>query len=180
MMGNLNCTELNNNNNNNNPAIKLDETDEIDDETNETYEAKLFRLDEERQRMEEIIKEHNKIIEEEIKLDIWNAHVRDEYIAIKMKDGTCFVGKTLFSIGENYTSTEELQRLFCIDLKLANGMPYLYHIGGGYVSLFTSKMKKTVVMNEFEIDDSKQYANFAPEFIKRLFSERDPDPELDT
>ena len=172
MMGNLNCTELNNT-----PVIETDKTDKTD----ETDETKYARLDEKRQRMEEIIKEYNKIIEEEIKLNIWNAHVRDEYIAIKMKDGTVFVGKTSFCIDENYTSTEELKRLFHIDLRLANGMPYSYHIGGGYVSLFTSKMRKTVVMNEFEVADSKQYLNCAPEFIKRLFSvpEPEPDPESD-
>ena len=122
-------------------------------------------LDEYEEKKKEAEKEN---AEEEMKLDIWNAHVRDEIIGIKMKDGDIFVGNSRFSMNTNYTSTEQLKSLFHFDFKLANGVPIGYHIGGDYVDLFTSNIKHIFIMNPIEVADANKYANMAPEFIKRL------------
>jgi hypothetical protein len=63
---------------------------------------------------------------------------------------------------------EQLKELFHFDFKLSNGMPFDYHIGGKTTSLFTSDIKQIFVMTESEVADANQYANMAPEFIKRL------------
>jgi hypothetical protein len=107
-------------------------------------------------------------VEEEMKLDIWNAHVRDEIIGIKMKDGDVFVGKSRFSMNTNYTSTEQLKELFHFDFKLANGVPIRSHMGGDYVDMFTSNIKYIFIMTLIEVADANQYPNMAPEFIKRI------------
>jgi hypothetical protein len=122
-------------------------------------------LDEYEEKKKEAEKEN---AEEEMKLDIWNAHVRDEIIGIEMKDGDVFVGKSRFSMNTNYTSTEQLKSLFHFDFKLANGVPIGSHIGGDYVDLFTSNIKHIFIMNPIEVADANKYANMAPEFIKRL------------
>jgi hypothetical protein len=107
--------------------------------------------------------------EEDMKLEIWNAHVRNEIIGIQMKDGDIFVGKSRFSMDTNYTSVEQLKSLIDFNLKLANGVPFGCHIGGDYVGIFTSNIKDVFVMTRSEVADANQYANMAPEFIKRLF-----------
>ena len=124
---------------------------------------KLLEAYEEKKR-----KAENENAEEELKLDIWNAHVRNEIIGIKMKDGDVFIGKSRFSMNTNYTSTEQLKSLFHFDFKLANGVPIGSHIGGDYVDMFTSNIKHIFIMTPIEVADANKYANMAPEFIKRL------------
>jgi hypothetical protein len=106
--------------------------------------------------------------EEEMKMEIWNAHVRNEIIGIKKKDGDIFVGKSRFSMNTNYTSVEQLKQMFHFDFKLANGVLFGSHIGGDYVDIFTSSIKCVIIMTPREVSDANQYANMAPEFIKRL------------
>jgi hypothetical protein len=105
---------------------------------------------------------------EDMKLEIWNAHVRNEIIGIQKKDGDIFVGKSRFSMNTNYTSVEQLKELFHFDFKMANGVPFGYHIGGDYVDIFTSNIKQIFIMTRSEVADANQYPNMAPEFIKRL------------
>jgi hypothetical protein len=85
-----------------------------------------------------------------------------------MKDDVVFVGKSRFSMDTNYTSVDQLKEMFDIDFKMANGVPFRYHIGGGRVSLLISKIKQVFVMTESEVADANQHANMAPEFIKRI------------
>ena len=86
-------------------------------------------------------KEEKENVEEEMKLDIWNAHVRNEIIGIKMKDGDVFIGKSRFSMNTNYTSTEQLKSLFHFDFKLANGVPIGSHIGCKHINIITTNMR---------------------------------------
>ena len=152
MMGNTSCIEMNNN-----PLIE----DKKEDEEDEKFMARMRRLD-------ELLTKYEKLKEEDMKLEIWNAHVRDEIIGIEMKDGVVFVGKSKFSYGENFTSVDQLKEMTDIEIKLANGVPFGYHIGGGSVKLFISKIKRVFVMTPTEVADANQYPNMAPEFIKRI------------
>jgi hypothetical protein len=140
-------------------------TFEVNDEEHEKFMKKMERLDELLTKYEKL-KEQEK--EEEMKLEIWNAHVRNEIIGIQKKDGKIFVGKSRFSMNTNYTSVEQLKELFYFDFKMANGVPFGYHIGGDYVDIFTSNIKQIFVMTRSEVADANQYPNMAPEFIKRL------------
>ena len=144
---------------NNNPLIKEDENDK--DEEHDEFMARMRRLD-------ELLTKYEKLKEEDMKLEIWNAHVRDEIIGIEMKDDVVFVGKSRFSYGENFTSVDQLKEMIDIRVKMANGVPFGYHIGGGSVNLFISKIKRVFVMTPTEVADANQYANMAPEFIKRI------------
>jgi hypothetical protein len=166
MMGNTSCIEMNNN-----PLFEVEDKDkdedkkEEEDEEHEKFMARIRRLDELLTKYEKL-KEEEK--QEEMKLEIWNAHVRDEIIGIEMKDDVVFVGESRFSYGENFTSVDQLKDMIDIEFKLANGVPFRYHIGGGSVNLLISKIKQVFVMTESEVADANQYANMAPEFIKRL------------
>lgn len=138
-------------------------------------EVEVEETEEEKARIENFIERFDKLLKiyeekmiEEFKLDIWNAHVRNEIICLQMKDDNIFVGKSRFPMNINYTSVDQLQQLFYFDFKLANGVTFDYHIGGDYVSIFTSNIKQVFVMTPTEIDDANQYANMAPIFIKRL------------
>jgi len=144
---------------NNNPLIKEDENDK--DEEHDEFMARMRRLD-------ELLTKYEKLKEEDMKLEIWNAHVRDEIIGIEMKDDVVFVGKSRFSYGENFTSVDQLKEMIDIQFKLANGVPFGYHTGGGSVNLLISKIKRVFIMTEPEVADANQYPNMAPEFIKRL------------
>jgi len=133
-------------------------------------------LEEEEARIQHFIARFDKLLmvyeermKEEFKLEIWNAHVRNEIIAIELRDGDFFVGKTTFALNENYTSLDALKKLFHISFNMANGVPFGYHIGGKTASIFISKIKNVFVMTDPEIENSRNYANMAPEFIKRLF-----------
>ena len=151
MMGNTSCIEMNNN-----PLIKEDEDEEHDE-----FMARMRKLD-------ELLTKYEELKKEDMKLEIWNAHVRDEIIGIEMKDGAVFVGKSRFSYGENFTSVDQLKEMIDIEFKLANGVPFGYHIGGGSVNLLISKIKRVFIMTPIEVADANQYPNMAPEFIKRL------------
>jgi hypothetical protein len=139
----------------------LKEEEEDEDEKHEEFMKRMRRLD-------ELLTKYEKLKEEDMKLEIWNAHVRDEIFGIQMKDDVVFVGKSRFSMDTNYTSVDQLKEMFDIDFKMANGVPFRYHIGGGRVSLLISKIKQVFVMTESEVADANQYANMAPEFIKRI------------
>lgn len=152
---------------NNNPLIE-DKKEEEEEEVDKQFMERMNRLDELLTKYEKLKEEEIEKEKEEMKLDIWNAHVRDEIIGIEMKDGVVFVGKSRFSMNTNYTSIEQLKELFYIDFRLANGVPFKYHIGGGSVDLFISKFKRVFIMTPVEVADANQYANMAPEFIKRL------------
>ena len=134
-------------------------------EEDKKFMDRMNKLDELLTKYEKL-KEKEK--EEEMKLEIWNAHVRNEIIGIQKKDGDIFVGKSRFSMKTNYTSVEQLKELFYFDFKMANGVPFGYHIGGDYVDIFTSNIKEVFVMTRSEVADANQYPNMAPEFIKRL------------
>jgi len=141
-------------------------------DVDETYvketDAEEARIDHFIERFDKLLKTYEERMAEDMKLEIWNAHVRDEIIGIQMKDGDIFVGKSRFSMNMNYTSVEQLKEMFDIDFKLANGVPFDSHIGGKYVGIFTSKIKQIFVMTESEVADANNYPNMAPEFIKRL------------
>ena len=165
-MGNTSCIEMNNN-----PLFEVEDKDkdedknkEEDEEHDEEHEKFMARM----RRLDELLTKYEKMNEEDMKLDIWNAHVRDEIIGIEMKDGVVFVGKSKFSYGENFTSVDQLKEMTDIKIQLANGVPFGYHIGGKSVNLFISKIKRVFVMTESEVADANQYANMAPEFIKRF------------
>ena len=161
MMGNTSCIEMNNS------STKVEDDDkslvkeEDKDKEEEEFMKRMRRLD-------ELLTKYEKLKAEDMKLEIWNAHVRDEIIGIQMKDGVVFVGKSRFSYGENYTSVVQLTEMNDINFKLANGVPIGYHIGGKSVNLFISNIKQIFVMTESEVADANQYPNMAPEFIKRL------------
>ena len=156
MMGNT--KEMNNNN-------VEDKSSTIEVEDGEAEEA---RIDHFIARFDKLLKIYEERMAEDMKLEIWNAHVRDEIIGIQMKDGDIFVGKSRFSYGENYTSVDQLTEMTDIKFTMANGVPFGYHIGGRSVNLLISKIKQIFVMTESEVADANQYANMAPEFIKRL------------
>lgn len=120
-------------------------------------------------RFDKLLMVYEERMKEEFKLEIWNAHVRDEIIGIELRDGDFFVGKTSFPLNANYTSLEALKKLFHISFNMVNGVPFSYHIGGKTASIFISKIKDVFVMTSAEIENSRNYANMAPEFIKRLF-----------
>jgi hypothetical protein len=140
----------------------------IDEEEDKEHEKFMKRM----KRLDELLTKYEKLKEEEkaedMKLEIWNAHVRNEIIGIQKKDGDIFVGKSRFPMNTNYTSVEQLKELFYFDFKMTNGVPFGYHIGGDYVDMFTSNIKQIFVMTESEVADANQYPNMAPEFIKRL------------
>ena len=156
MMGNT--KEMNNNN-------VEDKSSTIEVEDGEAEEA---RIDHFIARFDKLLKIYEERMVEDMKLEIWNAHVRNEIIGIQMKDGDIFVGKSRFSYGENYTSVDQLTEMTDIKFTMANGVPFGYHIGGRSVNLLISKIKQIFVMTESEVADANQYANMAPEFIKRL------------
>ena len=163
MMGNTSCIEMNNSStkveDDDKSLVKEEEEDK--DKEEEEFMKRMRRLD-------ELLTKYEKLKAEDMKLEIWNAHVRDEIIGIQMKDGVVFVGKSRFSYGENYTSVVQLTEMNDINFKLANGVPIGYHIGGKSVNLFISNIKQIFVMTESEVADANQYPNMAPEFIKRL------------
>ena len=156
MMGNT--KEMNNNN-------VEDKSSTIEVEDGEAEEA---RIDHFIARFDKLLKIYEERMVEDMKLEIWNAHVRNEIIGIQMKDGDIFVGKSRFSYGENFTSVDQLTEMTDIKFTMANGVPFGYHIGGRSVNLLISKIKQIFVMTESEVADANQYANMAPEFIKRL------------
>jgi hypothetical protein len=156
MMGNT--KEMNNNNvEDKSSTIEVRET-----------EAEEARIDHFIARFDKLLKIYEERMAEDMKLEIWNAHVRNEIMGIQMKDGDIFVGKSRFSYGENYTSVDQLTEMIDFNFKMANGVPIGYHIGGRSVNLFISNIKQIFVMTETEVADANQYANMAPEFIKRL------------
>ena len=130
--------------------------------------AEEARIDHFIARFDKLLKIYEERMAEDMKLEIWNAHVRNEIMGIQMKDGDIFVGKSRFSYGENYTSVDQLTEMTDIKFTMANGVPFGYHIGGRSVNLLISKIKQIFVMTESEVADANQYANMAPEFIKRL------------
>ena len=171
MMGNTSCIEMNNSStkveDDDKSLVKYKEEEEDEDkdkEEEEKHEEFMKRM----RRLDELLTKYEKLKAEDMKLEIWNAHVRDEIIGIQMKDGVVFVGKSRFSYGENYTSVVQLTEMNDINFKLANGVPIGYHIGGKSVNLFISNIKQIFVMTESEVADANQYPNMAPEFIKRL------------
>lgn len=175
MMGNTSCIEMNNSStkveDDDKSLVKEEDEDkdkeeeeDKDKEEEEKHEEFMKRM----RRLDELLTKYEKLKAEDMKLEIWNAHVRDEIIGIKMKDGVVFVGKSRFSYGENYTSVDQLTEMNDINFKLANGVPIGYHIGGKSVNLFISNIKQIFVMTESEVADANQYPNMAPEFIKRL------------
>ena len=153
-----NTKEMNNNN-------VEDKSSTIEVEDGEAEEA---RIDHFIARFDKLLKIYEERMVEDMKLEIWNAHVRNEIIGIQMKDGDIFVGKSRFSYGENFTSVDQLTEMTDIKFTMANGVPFGYHIGGRSVNLLISKIKQIFVMTESEVADANQYANMAPEFIKRL------------
>ena len=114
------------------------------------------------------IQEDKEKEQEDMKIDIWNAHVRNEIVAFEMKDGKVFVGKPMFSRFVNYTSVEMIRQLFHFDLRLANGVPYGYHIGGEIEGISIPNIKYIILMTPNEVYDSNKFHNCAPEFIKRI------------
>jgi hypothetical protein len=167
MMGNTSCIEMNNSStkveDDDKSLVKVEDEDK-DKEEEEKHEEFMKRM----RRLDELLTKYEKLKAEDMKLEIWNAHVRDEIIGIQMKDGVVFVGKSRFSYGENYTSVDQLTEMNDINFKLANGVPIGYHIGGKSVNLFISNIKQIFIMTESEVADANQYPNMAPEFIKRL------------
>lgn len=131
-------------------------------------EAEEARIDHFIARFDKLLKTYEERMAEDIKLEIWNAHVRNEIIGIQKKDGDIFIGKSRFPMNINYTSVEQLKNLFYFDFKMTNGVPFGYHIGGDYVDMFTSNIKQVFIMTRSEVADANQYANMAPEFIKRI------------
>jgi hypothetical protein len=140
----------------------------IDKEYDEEHEKFMKRM----KRLDELLTKYEKLKEEEkaedMKLEIWNAHVRNEIIGLQLKDGDIFIGRSRFSMDTNYTSVDQLKEMIDINFKLANGVPIEYHIGGKSVNLFISNIKQIFVMTRSEVADANQYPNMAPEFIKRL------------
>jgi len=161
-----NAKEINNNN-----VEDKSSTIEVEDGEVKDNEVEEARIDHFIERFDKLLKTYEERMKEEMKIDIWNAHVRDEIIGIQMKDGVVFVGKSRFSMDANYTSIDQLKDMIDIDFKLANGVPIGYHIGGRSVNLLISNIKQVFVMTETEVADANQYANMAPEFIKRLLPE---------
>jgi hypothetical protein len=106
--------------------------------------------------------------DEDMKIDIWNAHVRNEIIAFEMKDCKVFVGRPMFSRSVNYTSVDMIKQLFHFDLRLANGVPFGYHIGGEKEEIYIPNIKYIILMTPNEVADSNKFHNCAPEFIKRI------------
>ena len=173
MMGNTSCIEMNNS------STKVEDDDKslVKEEDEDKYKEEDEDKDKDKEeeefmkrmrRLDELLTKYEKLKAEDMKLEIWNAHVRDEIIGIQMKDGVVFVGKSRFSYGENYTSVVQLTEMNDINFKLANGVPIGYHIGGKSVNLFISNIKQILIMTESEVADANQYPNMAPEFIKRL------------
>lgn len=179
-MANQDCNEMNNSSNNREVEVEVEDTSLDHLPIDESFAIMAGRSKEE---IDKFVKRMTRLLdayeekkrkiteaenEEEMKLEIWNAHVRDEIIGLQMKDGKIFVGKSRFSMNTNYTSVEQLKELFHFDFKMANGVSFGYHIGGDYVDMFTSNIKRVFVMTPTEVSDSNQYPNMAPEFIKRL------------
>ena len=169
MMGNTSCIEMNNS------STKVEDDDKSlvkeEDKDKDKYKEEEEKHEEFMKRMrrlDELLTKYEKLKVEDMKLEIWNAHVRNEIIGIQMKDGDIFVGKSRFSYGENFTSVDQLTEMTDIKFTMANGVPFGYHIGGRSVNLLISKIKQIFVMTESEVADANQYANMAPEFIKRL------------
>jgi hypothetical protein len=148
-------------------------TSNVEEMNNNNVEAGDDKVEEARidhfiARFDKLLKTYEERMAEDMKLEIWNAHVRNEIIGIQKKDGNIFVGKSRFPMNINYTSVEQLKNLFYFDFKMANGVSFGYHIGGDYVDMFTSDIKQVFIMTSTEVKDANQYANMAPEFIKRL------------
>ena len=169
MMGNTSCIEMNNSStkveDDDKSLVKEEDKDKEEDEDKDKEEEEFMKR---MRRLDELLTKYEKLKAEDMKLEIWNAHVRDEIIGIQMKDGDIFVGKSRFSYGENYTSVDQLIEMTDIKFTMANGVPFEYHIGGRSVNLFISNIKQIFVMTESEVADANQYPNMAPEFIKRL------------
>lgn len=103
------------------------------------------------------------------KKQIWQAFKNRECILIAMKDGTRFVGRPVFCYDEDYSKLPKGQDMVYLHLKLINDIPLHYHIGGTEKFIVLWDVSDIIVMDKDEITEYKNYNNYAPLFVKRLF-----------
>ena len=101
------------------------------------------------------------------KKEIITASKNNLCLCFQMNNGRQYVGKP--RLYENYSN---IQDITSVEVMLFRDIPLWYHIGGEKLQIYIKGIKKIIVMNEQEIEDSKKYTNNAILFVQRLF----PDP----
>jgi hypothetical protein len=101
------------------------------------------------------------------KKEIITASNNNLCLCFQMNNGRQYVGKP--RLYENYSN---IQDITSVEVMLFRDIPLWYHIGGEKLQIYIKGIKKIIVMNEQEIEDSKKYTNNAILFVQRLF----PDP----
>lgn len=88
-------------------------------------------------------------------------------LCFQMNNGRQYVGKPRL-----YDKYSNIQDITSVEVMLFRDIPLWYHVGGEKLQIYIKEIKKVIVMNEQEIEDSKKYTNNAILFVQRLF----PDP----
>jgi hypothetical protein len=83
-----------------------------------------------------------------------------------MSNGRQYVGKAQLYKNEDYSNVQDL---IYVDVILFRDIPLWHHVSGEKLQFYIKGIKNIIVMNEEEIEDSKNYTNSAPLFVQRLF-----------
>jgi hypothetical protein len=101
------------------------------------------------------------------KKEIITASNNNLCLCFQMNNGRQYVGKPRL-----YDKYSNIQDITSVEVMLFRDIPLWYHVGGEKLQIYIKEIKKVIVMNEQEIEDSKKYTNNAILFVQRLF----PDP----
>ena len=108
--------------------------------------------------------ENEKILKH--KKEILFASQNNLCLCFQMNNGKQYVGKPRLYENENYSN---LQELISVEVMLFRDIPLWYHVGGEKIYIYIKGIENIIVMNEQEIEESKNYTNYVPSFVQRLF-----------
>lgn len=101
------------------------------------------------------------------KKEIITASNNNLCLCFQMNNDRQYVGKPRL-----YDKYSNIHDITSVEVMLFRDIPLWYHVGGEKLQIYIKEIKKVIVMNEQEIEDSKKYTNNAILFVQRLF----PDP----
>ena len=87
-------------------------------------------------------------------------------LCFQMSNGRQYVGKPQLYKNEDYSNVQDL---IYVDVILFRDIPLWHHVGGEKLQFYIKGIQNIIVMNEAEIEDSKNYTNSAPLFVQKLF-----------
>ena len=108
--------------------------------------------------------ENEKILKH--KKEILFASQNNLCLCFQMNNGKQYVGKPRLYENENYSN---LQELISVEVMLFRDIPLWYHVGGEKIYIYIKGIENIIVMNEQEIEESKNNTNYVPSFVQRLF-----------